>query len=46
MSASGGGGGGDALVCSFHRSDVYESDLLTLQPGVWLNDSVITFCCE
>ncbi|VDL85120.1 unnamed protein product [Nippostrongylus brasiliensis] len=36
----------DSKVLSYGDVVLYESDLQTLNPGCWLNDNIISFCCE
>lgn len=38
--------GRDEKILSFGDVVLYTSDLHTLDPGMWLNDNIITFACE
>jgi Ulp1 family protease len=36
---------GRPLLC-YHTANIYDGDLQTLKPGVWLNDNIIAFYME
>ena len=36
---------GRPLLC-YHTANIYDGDLQTLKPAVWLNDNIIAFYME